>query len=407
MPGPLEGLTVLDLTWVLSGPYCTMVLADQGAQVIKVERPELGDASRGTGPFVSPNGPVRSQAEGISAYFMSINRNKQSITLNLAVPRGQELFRSLVRHADVVVENYTPGTMAKWGLDYANLQDVNPRLIYCAISGFGQTGPYAQRPALDIIVQAMGGIMSITGEPGRGPMRVGASVGDIIAGLFAAVGICAALHERERSGRGQMLDLSMLDCQVATLENAFARFFATGEVPGPIGTRHPSATPFQAFPTSDGWIVVAIFGGNPAHWALFCSAIDRPDFIDDERFQTAWDRTLHIDVLEPAISEAMRRKTTAEWEEELIALGVPAGPVKNVAQVAEDPQVQARQMLTAIPDSRLGTWKHVGTPLRLSRTPGGIVSEPPDLGVHTTGVLMRLLGMDEAEVDALRHDGVL
>ena len=195
----------MDLTWVLSGPYCTMVLADQGAQVIKVERPELGDASRGTGPFVSPNGPVRSQAEGISAYFMSINRNKQSITLNLAIPRGQELFRSLVRHADVVVENYTPGTMAKWGLDYTNLQDVNPRLIYCAISGFGQTGPYAQRPALDIIVQAMGGIMSITGEPGRGPMRVGASVGDIIAGLFAAVGICAALHERDRSGRGQML----------------------------------------------------------------------------------------------------------------------------------------------------------------------------------------------------------
>ena len=407
MPGALEGLTVLDLTWILSGPFCTMVMADQGAEVIKIERPGVGDASRGTGPFVSRKGPVQSQDQGISAYFMSINRNKKSVTLNLADDRGRELFRSLVLQADVVVENYTPGIMARWGLDYEPLRELNPRLIYCAISGFGQTGPYAQRPALDIIVQAMGGIMSITGEEGRGPMRVGASVGDIVAGLFAAVGICAALHEREHSGLGQMLDLSMLDCQLATLENAFARLFATGEVPGALGTRHPAATPFQAFPTKDGWMVVAIFGGNPTNWALFCAAIERTDFIDDERFQTAWDRTRHIDILEPAITEAMRRRTTREWEEELVPLGIPCGPVNNVGQVAEDPQVQARQMLTSLADSRLGTWRHVDTPLRLSRTPGGVFTEPPDLGGHTGEVLQRLLGKTPQEVEALRQDGVV
>jgi CoA:oxalate CoA-transferase len=312
-----------------------MVLADQGAEVIKVERPGIGDGARGTGPFV----------DGESAYFMSLNRNKKSITLDLAQPRGKELFLGLASHADVVVENFTPGVMHRLGLDYPTLQEQNPRLVYCAISGFGATGPYAGRPALDIIVQAMGGIMSITGEPGRGPVRVGASIGDIVAGLFAATGICAALHERAQSGQGQMLDLSMLDAQVALLENAFARYFATGEVPGPLGTRHPAATPFQAFPTRDGWLVVAIFGGASTHWPLFCAAIGHPELIDDPRFQTSWDRTQQLGVLEPLISEALRQRTTEEWLEDLVPMGVPCAPVIRVDLAAADRQVALREMV--------------------------------------------------------------
>ena len=407
MPGPLEGVTVLDLSWILSGPFCTMLLADQGAEVIKVERPGVGDGARGTGPFVPHPDTAGDDGGQESAYFMSINRNKKSITLNLAAPRGKALFLDLVEHADVVVENFTPGTMGRLRLDYPVVQKRNPRIIYCAISGFGQTGPYAERPALDVIVQAMGGIMSITGEPGRGPVRVGASVGDIIAGLFAANGICTALYERERSGQGQMLDLSMLDCQVATLENAFSRYFATGEVPGPLGTRHPAATPFQAFPTRDGWLVVAIFGGNPTHWPLFCAAIGHPELIDDPRFQTSWDRTQHVHVLEPLISKAMQEKTTQEWQDELLAQEIPCGPVNTIAQVAEDPQVTHREMLVSLPHPRLGEWTYVNTPIKLSRTPGVPLSQAPDLGEHTEEVLAHFLGMEPVEVAKLAQEGVL
>ena len=407
MSGALEGVVVLDLSWILSGPYCTMLLADLGAEVIKIERPGVGDAARGTGPFVTHTEGAGKGTEQVSAYFMSLNRGKKSVTLDLGTARGRELFLGLVKQADVLVENFTPGTMGRWGLDFEALHQTNPRLVSCDISGFGQTGPYAGRPALDVIVQAMGGMMSITGEPGRGPVRVGASVGDIIGGLFAAVGICAALHERERSGLGQMLDLSLLDCQVATLENAVTRLLATGEVPAPLGTRHPAATPFQAFPTADGWLVVAIFGGNPTHWPLFCTAIDHLELMDDPRFQTAWDRTRHIEILEPLISDALKRKETRQWEAELLALGIPCGPVNRMDQVLQDPQVQHRRMLVSHQDPRVGSWTYVSTPVRLSRTPGDFQGPPPELGQHTAQVLGRFLGMDEAAVEALRRDGVV
>ena len=248
MPGPLEGITILDLTWVLSGPYASMVLCDLGAEVIKVERPPWGDIARTTGPHIN----------GESCYFFSVNRGKKSTAIDLSKDEGKELFLRLVEQVDVVMENFTPGTMDGLGLGYGVLSGRNPRLIYAATSGFGQTGPDRRRPALDIVVQGMGGVMSITGHPGGPPARPGLSLGDIAAGLFTAIGVLAALREREQSGQGQLVDVSMLDCQIAILENAFVRYFATGQVPGPIGTRHPLATPFQAFPTKDGWIVLEI-----------------------------------------------------------------------------------------------------------------------------------------------------
>ena len=267
MSGPLTGLRIVDLTRILAGPFATMILSDMGAEVIKVERPEGGDLSRGTGPFI----------QGESYYFVSVNRGKQSVTLNLAHPDGQQALKDIATECDVLVENFVPGTMQGFGLSYDDLQELNPRLVYCSISGFGQTGPYAQRPALDIIVQAMGGIMSITGEPGGGPVRPGSSLGDMIAGLFSTTAILAALQERERSGQGQYIDVSMLECQLAILEAAVGRYVTTGESPGPIGTRHPSFTPFQAFKTADDWIVVAIVGGVRDQWPLFCAALDRVD----------------------------------------------------------------------------------------------------------------------------------
>ncbi len=273
MAGPLEGFKILDLSWVLSGPFATMVLGDLGAEIIKLERPQTGDLARGNGPFL----------DGESSYFMSINRGKKSMTIDLQTDRGKEIFLELVKKVDVLVENFVPGTMKRLGLDYETVKEQNPGIIYASISGFGQTGPYSQTRALDIIIQAMGGMMSITGEPDGPPVRPGASLGDITAGLFTAIGILSALHERNKSGQGQMLDISMLDCQLSILENAFGRYFATGKVPQRIGSRHPVFTPFQAFETKDGSIVVAMVGGVRNQWPLFCAIIGRLDLMDDER----------------------------------------------------------------------------------------------------------------------------
>ncbi len=391
MSGTLDGITILDLTWILSGPFCTMILADQGARVIKIERPGVGDGARGTGPFISYEAKGESKQE--SAYFTSLNRNKESVTLNLVHPEGRKIFLDLVKHADVVVENFTPGTMEKFGLDFPILRNINPRLIYCSISGFGQTGPLAYRPALDVIVQAMGGVMSITGEPGRPPVRVGASVGDIVAGLFAATGISSALYEREKSGVGQMLDISMLDCQIAMLENAFTRYFAMNEVPEPLGTRHPAATPFQAFETSDGWLVVAIFGGNITQWPLFCSLIGYPEWIDDPRFQTSWDRTLQIEYLEPRINAAMKTRTTSDWEKDLLELGIPCGKVNRIDEIVDHPQIKFRETLSLESHSRFGSWTYINSPLRFSRSVIRKPETPPELGEHTQGNLFEFLSI--------------
>ncbi|MCH7522592.1 MAG: CoA transferase [Chloroflexi bacterium] len=390
--GPLSGVIVLDLTWVLAGPFGSEILCDLGAEVIKVERPPFGDVARTTGPHIKNE----------SGYFFSVNRGKKSICLDLKRPAGKDLFLRLTEKADVVMENFTPGTMESLGLSYETLSARNPRLIYAATSGFGQTGPDRLRPALDIVVQGMGGIMSITGEPGGPPVRPGISLGDISAGLYTAIGILAALHEREKSGRGQMIDISMLDCQIAILENAFMRYFATGETPGPIGTRHPLATPFQAFPTKDGWIVLALSWGVPNQWELLCATIGRPDLIDDPRFDSPALRTEHHAELEPVLNEALRQRTTEEWLREFDAIGLPCGPLNDIPHAAEHPQVKAREMLVEVEHPAGFSLKVPDTPVRLSRTPGGIQGPPPAIGEHTDEVLTSLLGLSAEEIAELR-----
>lgn len=398
MPGPLSDITILDLTWVLSGPYASMVLCDLGAEVVKVERPPWGDVARTTGPHVN----------GESAYFFSINRGKKSVAVDLQRPEGKELFLRLVEKVDVVMENFTPGTMDGLGLGYETLRRRNPRLIYAATSGFGQTGPDRLRPALDIVVQGMGGVMSITGEPGGRPVRPGLSLGDIAAGLFTAIGVLAALHERERSGQGQFVDVSMLDCQIAILENAIVRYFATGQIPGPLGTRHPSATPFQAFPTKDGYIVLALAWGVENQWELFCATIGRPELIGDERFETSALRTKNHAILEPILNEALAQRTTAEWIEEFDRIGLPCGPLNNIAQAVAQPQVRARDMLVELRHPRMSRPLTVpNTPVKLSRTPGGVKGLPPDVGEHTEEVLTGWLGLSEEEVRRLEALGVV
>ncbi len=395
--GPLKGLKVLDLSRILSGPFCTMVLADLGAEVVKIEEPGQGDPARGSGPFV----------DGESSYFMSLNRGKKSITIDLARPEGRDLLLRLAEKADVLVENFRPGTMEKFGLEYNILKSGNPRLIHVSITGFGHEGPYALRPALDVIIQGMGGIMSLTGEPGRPPVRPGASYADIISGLFACTGLLAALREREQSGKGQFLDIGMLDCQVAVLENAFARYFATGEIPGPLGTRHPVFSPFQSFETADGYIVIALIGGDRNQWALLCSALGLLELIDDERYQTGWNRTENYASLEPLLQGALKKKTTQEWIKELTELGIPCGPINNIAQVVEDPQIKQRKMIIEIDHPRLKKVKAVNTPLRFSRTQPEIKEPVPDLGQHTDEVLKEWLGLTGEEILQIRSSKVI
>ncbi len=374
-----------------------MILSDLGAEVIKVERPEGGDLSRGSGPFM----------RGESYYFMSVNRGKQSITIDLAHPDGAPVLKDLARHSDVLVENFVPGTMAGFGLGYEDLRPLNPRLVYCAISGFGQTGPESHRPALDIVIQAMGGILSITGEPGGGPVRPGTSYGDITAGLYAVIGILAALQERERSGEGQFVDVPMLDCQISVLEAAVGRFLSTGEVPGPVGTRHPTFTPFQAFETADGWVVVAIVGGVQDQWPLFCAAIDHVELIDDPRFVDGHQRTLNYAALIPVLTSAMKKKTTAEWLTELGSLGIACGPVNTVEQALAEPAIQAHGVIEDVPHPRLDHVPLVRTPLALSRTPSGPLGAPADLGQHTDGLLSGLLGYETHDIERIKAAGAI
>jgi len=394
MNGALQGIRVLDLSWVLAGPFATMVLGDLGAEVIKVERPGRGDIARGNGPFIND----------YSSYFLSLNRGKKSITLDLAQDDGKDIFLKLVRNADVLVENFVPGTMQRLGLDYDVLRQHNQRLVYAACSGFGQTGPYAHKPAFDVIIQAMGGIMSITGEPDGPPVRPGASMGDIAAGLFLSVGILAALQERNSSGQGQMVDIGMLDCQVAIMENAFARYFATGEVPGPLGTRHPVFAPFQVFSTQDGYVAVATTGDQ---WPLFCAAIDRVDTIDDPRFADGYLRSQNYAELQPAMDQAFRLRTTQEWLTRFEELGIPCGPVNSVSKLAGDEQVAARNMIVDLAGPGDRPLRVTNTPVKLSRTPGRVERPSPDLGEHTEEVLSSLLGLTVEEIARLRQTGVV
>jgi CoA:oxalate CoA-transferase len=397
MSGPLEGIRVLDLSRILSGPYCTMTLSDMGAEVIKVERPEVGDRSRGIGPFMGNQ----------SSYFMSINRGKKSVTIDIFNPDGRSIITELIRQSDILVENFVPGIMRRLDLHYEAVQQINPSIIYASITGFGQDGPYGQKPAMDIVVQAMGGMMSITGAPDGPPVRSGSSMGDITAGLFTAIAILGALEARHKSGNGQKIDISMLDCQLAIQENAITRYLHTGEIPGPLGSRHSSATPFQAFKTKNGWIVVAMIGGEIDRWGLFCNAIDHPDLIEDPRFAENWIRTQNYSQLEPIFNEALKRKTSEEWLSEFESLGIVCGPVNNISQVVEDPQVRHRQMITKVNHTSLGKIDAINTPLRFSETPALVEQGAPELGEHTDQVLGNILGIGERELDRLRSKGAI
>ncbi|MBW2362819.1 MAG: CoA transferase [Deltaproteobacteria bacterium] len=358
-PGPLAGIFIVDLTRVLAGPYCTMVLADLGARVVKVESPE-GDDARRIGPF----------AGGISAYFASLNRGKQSIALDLKNAADRVVFDALLVRADVLVENFRPGVMQRLGYGWEALAAKHPSLVMASVSGFGQTGPYAERPAYDVVVQAMGGIMSLTGAPGGAPARVGTSFGDIGAGLFSAIGIQAALVERARTGVGRHIDVGMLDCQVAMLENAIARYRTTGEVPGPLGTRHPSIAPFQALRVGDGYLVVA--AGNDALFEKLCTAVGRSALAGDARFASNALRTENVDALAVELEAALAVAGVAHWLERLEAAGVPCGPLNDIAAVLDDPQVRARNMIVSSQDPVAGTLELSGNPVKLSG-----VDDPP------------------------------
>ena len=395
MAGPLKGIRVLDLTRILAGPYATMILRDLGAEVIKIEQPGTGDEARDFGPFKND----------FSLYFMSVNRGKKSVTLNLKSQRGKELFLELVKGSDILVENFRPGTMEKLGLDYESLKEHHPSLLYAACSGFGQTGPYAMRGAYDMIIQGMGGIISITGEPDRPPVRVGTSIGDITSALFTAIGILSALRHRDQTGEGQLIDVGMLDCQVAILENAMVRYFSTGDIPRPLGRRHPAITPFEVFESADGYVVIAI--GNNELWRKFCEHVGQPELINDERFDTNALRTENHESLFPILAEIMRRRTTDAWVEALETIGVPCGPVNTVDKVANDPQVLARDMIAEIEHDTTGTVQIPGIPIKLSETPGQIDAPAPNLGEHTSAVLTGLLGLEAGEVNQLKQDGIV
>jgi CoA:oxalate CoA-transferase len=374
-----------------------MILSDLGAEVIKVERPDTGDLARGNGPFIN----------GESSYFLSLNRGKKSIAIDLQTERGKELVIELAEKSDVFVENFVPGTMKKLGLDFETVKKHNPSIIYASISGFGQTGPYAETRALDIVIQAMSGMMSITGEPDGQPVKPGASLADITAGLYAATGILAAVIERRNSGKGQMVDIGMLDSQIATLENAFSRYFATGEIPGRYGTRHPTYTPFQAFQTKDGYIVVAMVGGTRNQWQMFCAISGLLDLVDDERYETGESRTGHYAELEPVLNEVFKKKTSEQWTKELAEIGIPCGPINNIAQAAGHPQVVSREMITEVTHADKEKVKLINTPVKLSRTPGGIRGTAPKLGQDTSEVLSGILGLSEKEINKLKEEKVV
>lgn len=392
--GALSDIKVLDLTRVLAGPYATMVLADLGAEIIKIEQPEKGDDSRAYGPYKN----------GESAYFMSLNRNKESITLNLKTPEGKEILKELVKKVDVLVENFRPGTMEKLGLGYEVLKEINSRLIYASSTGYGQTGPYSQRPAYDAVVQAMGGIMSITGQADGVPTRVGTSIGDIAAGLFCAIGILAALQERARSGLGQMVDVAMLDCQVAILENAISRFEFTGEIPRPIGNRHPSIVPFETFNTLSDPIMVA--AGNDRLWATLCELMEL-EIACDPRYATNPQRNEHYAELRPILAEKFMTKTAEEWQPMFDKAGIPSGPINTVDRVVKNEQVVAREMILEVEHPVAGTTRVPGIPIKLSRTPGEIRMAAPVLGADTEKLLNQYLGLTSDQVAELREKQVI
>jgi crotonobetainyl-CoA:carnitine CoA-transferase CaiB-like acyl-CoA transferase len=386
---PLDGITVLDLTRVLSGPYCTMLLADMGARVIKIEQPGKGDDTRAWGPpFL----------EGESAYFLSINRNKESVTVDFKQPEGRRLLEQLIAKSDVVVENFRPGTLAKLGLDYKTLAPRHPRLIYCSISGFGQTGPRAKEAGYDAVMQGEGGLMSITGDPAGPGFRLGVAIADVTSGMFAAYGVAMALFARERTGRGQEVDLAMLDTVAALLTYQAGNYFASGKVPARLGNRHPSIVPYETFSASDGDFVLAV--GNDDQWRRFCAVAGLPE---DPRFATNRQRVTNYDAVRPFIADRLRTQPRQHWIDRLNVAGVPCGSVRNLQELFADPQIQARQMVAGIEHATIGDLRVLGVPVKLSDTPGAVRTPPPRLGEHTDAVLRDFGFSDDAIADLRRQ----
>ena len=402
-PPPLTGIRVLDLTRVLAGPWCTQNLADLGAEVIKIERPGAGDDTRAWGPPYLKDADGRDTTE--AAYYLSANRNKLSVALDIATPRGAELVRQLAAQSDILVENFKVGGLRKYGLDYESLSQVNPRLIYCSVTGFGQTGPYASRPGYDFMIQGMGGLMSITGErddlPGGGPQKAGVAVADLMTGMYSTVGILAALHERANSGLGQHIDMALLDCQVAMLANQNLNYMTSGKAPRRAGNAHQNLVPYQVFAASDGHLIVAV--GNDSQFRNYCRVIGMPELASDPRFATNPQRVQNREALVPVLTARMAEGARDMWLAELEAAGVPAGPINTLDQVYEDPQVLARGMRRDLPHPAAGSVPIAASPLKLSGSPVQYRHAPPLLGQHTRQVLAERLGLSDADIDALAH----
>ncbi|WP_186229491.1 CaiB/BaiF CoA transferase family protein [Burkholderia gladioli] len=405
--GALSHIRVLDLSRVLAGPWCAQTLADFGADVIKIERPGAGDDTRHWGP------PYHRAADGSdtreAAYYLAANRNKRSVTVDIASPEGQRVIRELAAQCDVVIENYKAGQLKKYGLDYANLRELKPDLIYCSVTGFGQTGPYAHRAGYDFIIQGLGGFMSITGErdsePGGGPQKAGVAIADLATGLYSSVAILAALTHRDRTGEGQHIDMALLDVQVALLANMNTNYLASGQPPVRWGNAHPNIVPYQTFQTSDGWIIVAV--GNDGQFRKFVEAGGRGELADDERFATNPARVRHRPILVPILAEMTRTRGKQEWIAALEAAGVPCGPINDLAEVFENEQVVARDLQVELPHPSGAPVKLVRNPVKMSATPPEARSAPPLLGEHTEAVLRELLGYDEAAIAALRDKGAV
>ncbi len=394
MTGTLYGLRILDLSHILAGPFCTMILGDMGAEVIKIEPPG-GDGARTYGPFIKDE----------SAYFMSINRNKKSVVVNIKTVIGVNIVKRLSRISDVIVENFRPGTLEKLGLGYEEIRKENPRIIYASISGFGHTGPYKDKPSYDMVVQGTSGLMSITGEPNGQPVRVGISIGDLIAGHHAAIGILGALYYKEKTGLGQRLDYGMLDGMVYLLENAITRYYIEGVVPEPLGTSHPSITPFQAFKTKDNYIILPL--GSEKLWLEFCQVIGREDLTKNLLFSNNYQRTLNKHILIPELEKVFQKKTYKEWSNIFEKNGIPYGPINTIKEVVKDQQVISRQMIVEMEHSLVGPYKTVGSPFKLSQTQTGPRMPAPYLGQHTREALSNLLGFDDEYLSELKEKGVV
>ena len=404
---PLSHIRILDLSRVLAGPWCSQLLADLGAEVIKIERPGSGDETRAWGP------PYLKDAEGKdtteAAYYLAINRNKESVTVDLAHPEGQKIVRELAMKCDVVLENYKVGGLKKYGLDYESLSRLNPRLVYCSITGFGQNGPWADRPGYDFIIQGIGGLMSVTGEadgrPGGGPQKVGVALVDILTGLYAANAIQAALIEREKSGLGQHIDVSLLDTQVASLANLSLNYLCSGKSPQRMGNAHPNIAPYQVLATSDGHFIVAV--GNDGQFRRFCEVLDLPGMADDDRFATNAARVRNRAELDAAIEARAKTQTKQYWLEKLEAADVPCGPINTLEEVFAEPQLAAREMLVTMPHPTAGNVRLVGNPIKLSRTPVSYRTPPPMLGEQTEMVLQNICKLTDEQINGLRETGTL